>query len=269
MLGGAVYGFIPGFLKAFTGAHEVVTTIMLNSLAAFAIVGLVNDVFKITGPDVRPDRRRRQCRAADHLRARRHTSGVLSIALVVVADRCVLIYRTTLGFEIRTVGANPSAARYAGMSPRRLIVLTMSPLRALRRPGRGDRDPRRSGYYPAMLGTAIGFDGITVALLGRAHPGRDPARGAPARGMRAGAPSMQITATIPIEIIDVIQGLILFFLAAEVVVRQLFRIRAERATPSELQSVTASLRRQAQSPDGRLLLNIPVLGLRPPAHRAT
>ena len=236
-LGGAAYGFIPGAMKAFTGAHEVVSTIMLNSLAAFAIVGLVNDIVKIQGPTF--------ARTADVGNAAmpilwgRNGSLAPFIALVVVAIAFVLIYRTTLGFEIRTVGANPSAARYAGMSPRRLIILTMS-LCGLFAGMAGAMEILTLGYYPATFGTAIGFAGITVALLGRTHPVGILLAALLLGGMRAGAPSMQITAEIPIEIIDVIQGLILLFLAAEGVVRRVFRIRAERVTPSELGTVSRS-----------------------------
>jgi simple sugar transport system permease protein len=234
-LGGAVYGFIPGALKAFTGAHEVVSTIMLNSLAAFVIVGLVNDVFKITGPTF--------ARTADVgnaalpiLFGRNGNLGiVIALVLVVVID--ILIYRTPLGFEIRTVGANPSAARYAGMSPRRLIVLTMT-LCGLLAGLAGAFEILSLGYYPAVFGTTIGFAGITVALLGRAHPVGILLAAILLGAMRAGAPAMQITAKIPIEIIDVIQGLILLFLAAETVVRRLVRIRAERVTPGEIGTVS-------------------------------
>ena len=236
-LGGAFYGFIPGAMKAFTGAHEVVSTIMLNSLAAFAIVGLVNDIVKIQGPTF--------ARTADVGNAAmpilwgRNGSLAPIIALVVVAIAYVLIYRTTLGFEIRTVGANPTAAKYAGMSPRRLIVLTMS-LCGLFAGLAGAMEILTLGYYPATFGTAIGFAGITVALLGRTHPVGILLAALLLGGMRAGAPSMQITAEIPIEIIDVIQGLILLFLAAEGVVRRVFRIRAERVTPTELGTVSRS-----------------------------
>jgi general nucleoside transport system permease protein len=202
-LGGALYGFIPGALKAFTGAHEVVSTIMLNSLAAFVIVGLVNDIFKITGPSF--------ARTADVgnaampiLFGRNGNLGIL-ITVVLVAVTWVLIYRTPLGFEIRTVGANPSAARYAGMSPRKLIVLTMS-LCGLFAGLAGTFEILSLGYYPAVFGTSIGFAGITVALLGRAHPVGIMLAALLLGGMRAGAPAMQITAKIPIEIIDVIQG---------------------------------------------------------------
>jgi general nucleoside transport system permease protein len=235
--GGAFYGFIPGALKAFTGAHEVVSTIMLNSLAAFVIVGLVNDIFKITGPTF--------ARTADVgnaampiLWGRNGNLGIF-ITLALVALTWVLIYRTPLGFEIRAVGANPSAARYAGMSPRRLIVLTMS-LCGMFAGLAGAFEILSLGYYPAIFGTTIGFGGITVALLGRAHPVGILLSAILLGGMRAGAPAMQITAKIPIEIIDVIQGLILLFLAAEPVIRHLLRSRTERVTPSELGTVSRS-----------------------------
>jgi ABC-type uncharacterized transport system permease subunit len=236
-LGGALYGFIPGALKAFTGAHEVVVTIMLNSLAAFAIVGLVNDVFKIQGPTF--------ARTADVGNAalpvffERDGNLGIFIAFAMVPLAYFLIYRTTLGFEIRTVGANPSAARYAGMSPRRLIILTLS-LCGLFAGLAGALEILSLGYYPAVFGTTIGFAGITVALLGRSHPVGIAFAALLLGGMRAGAPQMQIEADIPIEIIDVIQGLILLFLAAEVVIRRLLRVRAETVAPDELQTVSTS-----------------------------
>jgi simple sugar transport system permease protein len=236
-LGGAIYGFIPGVLKAFTGAHEVVVTIMLNSLAAFAIIGLVNDVFKITGPTF--------ARTADIGNAalpvvwgRDGHLGVF-IALAMVPLAYILIYRTTVGFEIRTTGANPSAARYAGMSPRTLVILTLS-LCGLFAGLAGTLEILTLGYYPAVFGTTIGFAGITVALLGRAHPVGILLAAILLGGMRAGAPAMQITADIPIEIIDVIQGLILLFLAAELIIRRLLRVRADRVTPDEISTVARS-----------------------------
>jgi ABC-type uncharacterized transport system permease subunit len=236
-LGGAMYGFIPGALKAFTGAHEVVVTIMLNSLAAFAIVGLVNDVFEIQGPTF--------ARTADVGNAAmpiifgRDGSLGIFIALAMVPLAYLLIYRTTLGFEIRTTGANPDAARYAGMSPRRLIILTMS-LCGLFAGLAGTIEILTLGYYPAVYGTTIGFAGITVALLGRANPIGILLAALLLGGLRAGAPAMQITADIPSEIIDVIQGLILIFLAGEVVIRRVLRVRGDRATPSELSTVERS-----------------------------
>jgi simple sugar transport system permease protein len=236
-LGGAIYGFIPGALKAFTGAHEVVSTIMLNSLAAFVIVGLVNDVFKIEGPTF--------ARTADVgnallpvLFGRNGHVGIL-LAVAVVPIVYFLLWRTTIGFEIRTVGANPSAARYAGMSPRRLIVITMSLCGLFAGIG-GAMEILGLGYYPAVFGTTIGFAGITVALLGRAHPVGILLGAILLGAMRAGAPAMQIEAKVPVELIDVIQGLILLFLAAEVVIRRFFRIRAKGVAPDELKTISRS-----------------------------
>ncbi len=237
VLGGAFYGFIPGALKALTGAHEVVTTIMLNSVAAFVIIGLVNDIFKITGPTF--------ARTADVgnaalpiLFGRNGNLGIV-ITVVLVVVTWVLIYRTPLGFEIRTVGANPDAARYAGMNPRRLIVLTMT-LCGMFAGLAGAYEILSLGYYPAVFGSSLGFAGITVALLGRANPFGVLLAALLLGAMRAGAPAMQINAKIPIEIIDVIQGLILLFLAAEQVVRKLIRSRSERVTPSEIETVSRS-----------------------------
>ena len=220
---------------------------MLNSLAAFVIVGLVNDIFKITGPTF--------ARTADVgnaampiLFGRNGNLGIF-ITLVLVALTWVLIYRTPLGFEIRTVGANPSAARYAGMSPRRLIVLTMS-LCGMFAGLAGAFEILSLGYYPAIFGTTIGFAGITVALLGRAHPVGILLAALLLGGMRAGAPAMQITAKIPIEIIDVIQGLILLFLAAEPVIRHLLRSR-DRAGHAGLSSARSRGRTGRRRSDGR------------------
>jgi simple sugar transport system permease protein len=233
--GGALYGMIPGALKAFTGAHEVVSTIMLNSLAAFVIVGLVNDVFKIVGPTFA--RTADVGNAAMPILFGRNGHFGIFIALALVPITYFLLYRTTLGFEIRTTGANPSAARYAGMSPRRLIILTMS-LCGMFAGLAGTLEILLLGYYPAVFGTTIGFAGITVALLGRSHPFGILFAALLLGAMRAGAPNMQIQAGVPVEIIDVIQGVILLFLAAEIVVRRLLRIRdAESATGAELATV--------------------------------
>jgi simple sugar transport system permease protein len=235
-LGGAIYGAIPGALKAFTGAHEVVTTIMFNFLAQLTISGLINDVFRAPGYSF--------ARTADVgtaamplLIGRLHLGVIISILIVPVIYW--LIWRTTLGFEIRTVGANPTAASYAGMRPRRIIVLTMA-ICGLCAGLAGVLEILNFGGYPAVYGTRIGFDGITVALLGRAHPVGILLSAFLLGAMRAGAPLMQINADVPVEIIDVIQAVILLFLAAEIVVRRLFRIRAARGGIEDVGAFTRS-----------------------------
>jgi ABC-type uncharacterized transport system permease subunit len=236
-LAGALAGFIPGVLKAFTGAHEVVTTIMLNALIQLTVSGLVNDIFKAPGFSF----------ARTPSVGNAELAGVGGTTLhwgVLIAFACIplaywLIWRTTVGFEIRTVGANPTAARYAGMNPRRMIILAMSLCGAFAGLA-GTVEILRLGYYPAIFGTSIGFDGITVALLGRSHPVGILLAALLLGAMRAGAPLMQIQAKVPVEIIDVIQGVILVFLVAESVVRRIFRLRAAGVSTGEITTITRS-----------------------------
>jgi general nucleoside transport system permease protein len=234
ILAGALAGFIPGFLKAFTGAHEVVTTIMLNEIIQLTVSGLVNDVFRAPGFSF--------ARTAPVGNATLVGAGNTTLHIgVIFAILCIpltywLLWRTTVGFEIRAVGANPTAALYAGMKPRRMMILTMSLCGAFAGLA-GAIEILRFGYYPAVFGTSIGFDGITVALLGQASPVGIMFSALLLGAMRAGAPLMQIQARVPVEIIDVIQGVILIFLAAEVVVRRIFRLRTA-AGAGELQTIT-------------------------------
>jgi simple sugar transport system permease protein len=234
ILAGALAGFIPGFLKAFTGAHEVVTTIMLNAVIQLAVSGLVNDVFRAPGFSF--------ARTSSVGNATLTGAGGTTLHIgVLFAILCIplsywLLWRTTVGFEIRAVGANPTAALYAGMKPRRMMIFTMSLCGAFAGLA-GAIEILRLGYYPAVFGTSIGFDGITVALLGQANPVGIMLSAFLLGAMRAGAPLMQIEAGIPVEIIDVIQGVILIFLAAEIVVRRIFRLRTA-AGAGELQTIT-------------------------------
>jgi ABC-type uncharacterized transport system permease subunit len=233
---GAAWGFIPGALKAWTGAHEVVTTIMLNFIAG-AIIG-----YLITGPLEAPGFgfSRTGPLGNAELPAFEGTTihlGVL-IAFALVPVVWWLLWRSTLGFEIRTVGANPDAARYAGMHPAFLTILTMSLCGMLAGLAGAGQILGISHFMTASYGTSIGFDSISIALLGRSNPYGITAAALLFGAMRAGSGLMQIEAGIPVEIIDVIQALILLFLAADVVIRRLLRIRAASAEPDELQTVT-------------------------------
>jgi len=234
LLAGGLAGFIPGFLKAYTGAHEVVTTIMLNAVIQLVVSGLVNDVFRAPGFSF--------ARTAAVGNATLIGVGKTTLHLgVIFAVICIplsywLLWRTTTGFEIRAVGANPTAALYAGMKPRRMMMLTMSLCGAFAGLA-GAIEILRLGYYPAVYGTSIGFDGITVALLGQSNPIGIMFSGLLLGAMRAGAPLMQIQARVPVEIIDVIQGVILIFLAAEIVVRRIFHLRSAKGV-GELQTIT-------------------------------
>ncbi|HET9878486.1 MAG TPA: ABC transporter permease, partial [Candidatus Limnocylindria bacterium] len=151
-----------------------------------------------------------------------------------------LLFRSTLGFEIRTVGANPDAARYAGMRPRLLIMLTMSISGLFAGLAGATVILGQVGHIPAAYATGVGFDAIAVALLGRSHPVGILFAGLLFGAMRAGSGLMQIQAGIPVQMVNVLQAVILFFLTAEVIVRYLFRVRAESAEISELKTITSS-----------------------------
>lgn len=250
MAAGALYGFIPGFLKAFTGAHEVVTTIMLNYVAIYVVAYLITGPLRQAGasfavsPDVGAARLPAILNAgtghAGHV-------GIL-IPLLVVPAMWWLLYRSTIGFEIRTVGANPDAALYAGMRPRRLVVLALTLGGLLAGLAGAVEILGVSGNMPAAYSTNIGFDAITVALLGRANPVGIVFGGLLLGAMRAGAPLMETVADVPRQMVDVLQGIILFFLAADVVVRRVFRIRAAGVGVDELQTVTRSYGGQTTPP---------------------
>jgi simple sugar transport system permease protein len=235
---GAAWGFIPGALKAWTGAHEVVTTIMLNFIAG-AIIG-----YLITGPLEAPgfSFSRTGPLGNSELPTFFGTSIHLGVFIAFAAVPVVwwLLWRSTLGFEIRTVGANPDAARYAGMRPAVLTILTMSLCGLLAGLAGAGQILGISHFMNASYGTSIGFDSISVALLGRAHPVGITLAALLFGAMRAGSGLMQIEAGIPVEIIDVIQATILLFLAADLVIRRALRIRAPSAEPEELQTVTKS-----------------------------
>jgi general nucleoside transport system permease protein len=242
--GGAVYGFIPGALKAFTGAHEVVTTIMLNFIATAIIAYLVAGpllaegfAFARTGPIGNA--------ALPDLPGTRNLHAGVFLALVAVPIVWWLLARTTIGFEIRTVGANPSAARYAGMRPALIMVTTMAASGMLAGMAGMIEILGVSGFINTSYGTGVGFDSISVALLGRAHPVGILFAAILFGAMRAGAPEMQLDAAIPVEIIDVLQGIILLFLAADILVRRMLRLRAARVGVDELQTVTRSYGEQA------------------------
>ena len=126
------------------------------------------------------------------------------------------------------------------MHPRFIIALTMSLCGMLAGLAGAGNILGITGFMSSSFATSIGFDSISVALLGRAHPVGILFAGLLFGAMRAGAPLMQIRTGIPIEIIDVIQAVILLFLAADIIVRRLIRVRAASVDVEELQTVSRS-----------------------------
>jgi simple sugar transport system permease protein len=245
-LAGAAYGFIPGFLKGRTGAHEVVTTIMLNSIAGLVLAWALSDLVAASGftfprtGDIGNAR-------LPVLFGRNVHAGVL-IAFIAVFVIRFLLDRTTLGFEIRTVGANPNAARYAGIRPVVIVALTMSISGLLGGLAGAVQILGVQGFYAVGISANVGFDAITVALIGRSSPLGIMAAGLLFGAFRAGQALMQIKTNllVPVEVIDVIQALIILCLAADVIIRRVFRLRAAKgALEGEVRTVSQTWGEQA------------------------
>jgi simple sugar transport system permease protein len=237
-LAGAVFGFIPGFLKARTGAHEVVTTIMLNNAAGLLLTWAVNDLVRAPGYSF-PRTGEIGNSALPILIGRGVHLGIPLALLTVFAVRW-LLERTTPGFEIRTVGQNPDAARYAGMRPVVVTTLTMTLSGLLGGLAGAVQMLGVIGFYAPGITASVGFDSIAVALLGRSDPLGILFAALLFGAFRAGAPLMQIETSVPIEVIDIIQALVILFLAADVIVRWAFRVRAVKPVITEMRTVTQS-----------------------------
>ncbi|MFP5343998.1 MAG: ABC transporter permease [Candidatus Limnocylindria bacterium] len=227
MLGGAAWGFIPGFLKATAGAHEVVVTIMLNFVAIATLAAMVAGPLDVPGSPS-PITLDVGNAALPVFLGRNGHIGLLIAPLMAVLYG-FLLYRTTRGFEIRTAGANPDAARYAGMSPRFLLVLTMSLAGMLAGMAGAFELLGVTKNMTASFGTTVGFDAIAVALLGRTSPVGIVLAALLFGALRTGAAAMQIQAGVPRELVDVLQATILFFLVASPVIQRLFRLRGARS----------------------------------------
>lgn len=242
VVAGLLYGFIPGFLKAYTGAHEVVTTIMLNYVAIQILAWAASGPLR--GENVGFARTETITTAVLPVVLGRDGHIGIIFAAVAVPISAWLLFRSTLGFEIRTVGANPDAARYAGMRPRFLIALTMAISGLLAGLAGGIEILGQVHHIPAAYATSVGFDAIAVALLGRSHPVGILFAGLLFGAMRAGSGLMQIQAGIPVQMVNVLQAVILFFLTAELLVRAILRIRAAGGDTAEMQTITRSYAEQ-------------------------
>lgn len=228
VLAGALWAAIPGALKAYTGGHEVINTIMMNYIALNITMFLLNGPMRDPDPAVLTARTPEIALSArippifEGLRI--HWGFVL--ALLVAALIWWLLWKTTLGFEIRTVGANPDAAKYAGINVKRTIILTMAISGALAGLAGAIEVTGLNYRHEPGFSVGYGFDAIAIALLGRNNPWGVVLAAVLFGAMRNGATRMQLLTQIPVDIISVIQALILLFVAADAIIRFIYRVRA-------------------------------------------
>jgi simple sugar transport system permease protein len=229
--GGALWGFIPGFLKAKTGAHEVIVTIMLNYVA----YRLVDFLLKTTlfQREGRNDPISKNIMDSAQMPAllqwldpAMKVNIGLFLALAAAGFVWWLLFRTNTGFEFRAVGANPSAARYAGMSVTKVYILVMmiaGGLAGLAGTGQilGVLDRASPGFN-----AGLGFDGIAVALLARSNPIGVVLAALLFGGLNAGGQYMQANADVGIDLISVIQALIIIFVAAPALISAIYRVKS-------------------------------------------
>jgi general nucleoside transport system permease protein len=234
MVAGAIWAAVPGYLKARFGAHEVVNTIMMNWIAFRLSDWLLFGPMKASS--FRPVTPNIEVSAElphffpDPLRL----NWGFILALAVAGLVYWFLFKTTRGFEIRTVGANPDAAKYAGISVERNIVLVMA-LSGMLAGLAGATQVLGVDYWVgAGFSAGYGFDAIALALLGKSHP-LGVVLAALLFGMlRSGATNMQSVARIPIDIISVIQGMVIIFVAAPDIIRWIYRIRVGKSEQTVL-----------------------------------
>jgi ABC-type uncharacterized transport system permease subunit len=234
ILAGALWGAIPGFLKARTGAHEVINTIMMNYIA-FRLTD-----YLLQGPMARPDNLpiTVEIQPSAYLPSlfprpmRIHAGFFLALAAAVFV--WWFLWKTTRGLEIRMVGANPDAARYAGVSNTAIMVLTMALSGALAGLAGTSQILGVDHRMVRAFSTGYGFDSIALALLGNSHPVGVVLASLLFGFMRGGAARMQSVANVPVEIIRIIQAMVIIFVAAPEIIRGIYRIKQLKAGEKSL-----------------------------------
>jgi general nucleoside transport system permease protein len=229
MLMGGVWAGIVGWLKAYTGGHEVINTIMMNYIALNTTSFLLNGVMKDPSPTnviARTPLIADSARMPEIFEGLRIHWGFI-LALLVAFFIWWLLNKTTLGFEIRTVGLNPDAAKYAGINVKRITILTMVFSGMLA--GLAGSIEVTGLNYRHELGFSIGygFDAIAIALLGKSHPLGVVLASFLFAAMRNGATRMQFLTQLPVDLISMLQALILLFVAADAIVRYIYRIKSK------------------------------------------
>jgi simple sugar transport system permease protein len=230
----AIWGGLVGFLKAKTGAHEVILTIMLNYIAAYFILWLLKTKTFLRPGRIDPiapevaESARLPLLAGENFRIH---AGIF-IALAAAFFVWWLLTKTTIGYKFRAVGANSQAARTAGISVPFVITSTMMICGALAGLGGAVHVLGSEHALNTDVAGSFGFDAITVALLGRAQPLGTVFAALLFGALHTGGRMMQSNTGVPLDIVVVTQGLIVLFIAAPMFVRYIFRLKKLNASTS-------------------------------------
>lgn len=237
IVGGGLWGGLAGLLKARTGAHEVITTIMFNFIAAFSVLYMLKtSLFQEEGSNLPqsapiPESARLPTIFGDQFRV----NIGLFVAIGAVFFLQWLLFRSSLGFQFRAAGYSPSASTYAGMKVGLLYTLVMFISGGLA----GIAGATMTLGLPPYTVTSnfpgtIGFDAIALALLGRSHPYGVLWAGLLFGALVAGGRTMQAVAGVSVDLVIVMQALIIIFIAAPELVRAIFKLEARETEPTQL-----------------------------------
>lgn len=227
VVAGAIWASIAGVLRAYRGVSEVITTIMLNSIAIALVDYLASKPFK--EPDQPLSRTPLVAESAQM-----PTIGIIPTGFLISMIFAIFfgwfLLRTTQGFRFNTVGLNSNAARYAGIGVAGTIFLAMAVSGALAGIGGAVETLGVTYRFEAAFNLGLGFDGITIALLARANPIATIPAAILVGVLRTGAASLQFETGIQPEVVDVILALTLLFVAAPIVSKYIFRRRGGMQT---------------------------------------
>ncbi len=215
IIAGGLWGGFAGYLKASLGVHEVITTIMMNYIALYLVGYLVGDLWKAPGPIPATPKIYQSARLFRFIPGSRLNASIF-IALLAALIIYYILWKTSLGYELRAVGLNPVASEYGGIHVAKNLVLSMFISGSLAGLAGATQvlGLEFRAYQPfGFIG--YGFTGIAVALLGKNHPA-GVVLGALLFGVLArGSMQMQSMAGVPKEVIEIIQAIIIIFVAAE------------------------------------------------------
>ena len=212
-IAGGIWGMIPGYLKAKTGAHEVVTTIMMNYIGILSTTFLLRNYLKEPGPIDQTPMIPEAARLTELIPYTRLTSAIfLGIAVIIILD--LFFKKTSLGYNLQAVGENAAAAEYAGINPEKMVVVSMTICGMSAGLAGSTMVLGVLHRFITNFSPGYGFVGIAVAVLGRNRPWGVLLSALLFGALEAGGISMQLFAKIPMDLMTIVQGLVILFVAA-------------------------------------------------------